>query len=309
MIQSVLQTQITAQLRSAGLKPGALVRLKVISRKSAQFWEVKALGKNFTVKSRIPLKPGMEMQARVFKEGDRFLLKVSIPTVKSEIPVADSVRNALVHASMAYSEGLEKALGRFLKSDEFTDHRFIRLYIELYKRGLEIGRDSLDAIRNILADTGEDSQHRKQRKPYQKMEKNRIKALVRAVQEDPHPVHLFNMRLSGNPHWIIVPLQYGRLSGSLRFLLDIRKEKCLKAVVDVKKQDDSRWTVIADLQISGIRLFYPQTCIIGDKTKAQFIRKFQKMGYDDVSVSLQDPQFDGFDTGLGNLNLTSDIQV
>ncbi len=244
------------------LRPGAVVRARVVEALGDGRWRVSLNGRILTARSSLALVPGQTLTTRVERAAGSLLLRLDSRSSVSEflqtnnLP-SDALTRAVVEALMRSGLPLEASrirqlraiLGRDLPGSSAAERARLMALATAKKLGLS--PEALDSLLQYGGDRrhGDQApdQRRDQRRGQQADSEEQIVrgAVKRSSPTAEHPAQLFNHAPGAqDDHWVIIPISYSadgvQHDASLRLCLSHDRRCTLRGAL-VVHSESRRW--------------------------------------------------------------------
>ena len=285
------------------IKQGQVVNLKVIKHLIGNKWAVSLGGRVFPATSSVALRPGVSLRAHADVSGRQVVLHLAQGT-SSDSAASAAEQNidylatvALLREGRGPDPSLIRLIASLIRKLKTPAGKTARLMAILADKGFDIEAAEADGLLKLLMREEDPDGQEEGRNPGEKdqpPDEEELKELL-TRQDDGSSLSLFNGISGSGDHWVIIPVHYGGVVGSLRLLLR-RDQGLRRLVLDVSTGTAAgkRWAFV----LEGDRLK-----VLGDTSQpsrflarefAALRRKLQNRGVkSDDSIS-EIAGFDGF---------------
>ncbi|TVR33521.1 MAG: hypothetical protein EA404_04690 [Spirochaetaceae bacterium] len=323
------------------LRPGAVVRARVVESLGDGRWRVSLNGRVLTARSSLALAPGQTFTTRVERTAGTLLLRLDSQSSVSEflqtnnLP-SDALTRAVVEALMRSGLPLEASQIRQLRAILSRDSpgssaaERARLIALATAKKLQLSPEALDSLLQYGGDRGHGDRAPDQRGDQRRggqqadSEEQIVRGAVkRSSPTAEHPAQLFN-HAPGAPddHWVIIPISYSadgvQHDASLRLCLSHDRRSTLRGAL-VVHAESRRWGFewqMSDGRPAQLTLHPPQhysADAVGSIARPiarqleQLKAILRQFGVQSVDIGESSADFDGFSSDLP-MDIMSSIQ-
>lgn len=296
------------------LRVGELVSVQVLDRLAGGRWMIGIQGRVLPASSGLPLEAGSRLLARVNRAAGSWVLAVlDRPTsalrdlaVREGLPAdkaTERILAAFLASGLKVQPGEVRRVHEVLQRLKLPPQRFARLAVQLLEKNIDLASPGIAALLPLLG-FGEGGGRR--RRPGGRREPEAgdagaalKKSLEGSPEREPGLFALFNHLRSASQQWLIVPIRYGALSGTLRLLCAGAGEPVRRVVLIIDGPRSGRWSFVLtrrearDCQLVAFRQRVSGPAVSRRQWR-DLAHKLQNLGVQSDDTIRMDDEFDGF---------------